>query len=677
VDEYQEVNSFEAQPSFFKRVTSADDFYNRWRWFTENNFLTVYPILLLDDSFTLRGIIHARQMKRAFFIIDLSDDEILRLINAKALTFLGERRHFTFDMLQKICSLDTPASIITANDLPSLDRYLTKSANNSELSIHEPLIMSFLTEPDGGLDYKEFLGKLKSSSALFFCAHGDILCINLNHAILCSHNPHRTFQASGKLPACVSSHQCFRINRLRGLHPQTPIVHLNELSAQVLFFNTCAGFSITKTKYDDYPGLLPLVSLENGVLIYISSYLIKRFCIEEVFLLWALIKKHKNFSIAVHVFNRIGFSALGTERSMVILGDGSINIFERYDIEYQPTIVVSQKDILILQIEDIKTSAVVLSLVTGEHDMLSDNCIEDLITYIDVLEGSTACIYGDDKKFKANILIQFHETFPDKARVYVLTRRSLLSQVNLQKNRARSTVFPKLLMLDLESQEDLQLKTAELNQLFIDLDQVMSFSDLNGAKYLYINAILKRLGNSSSGFEDLLINAIIKRSLEYDTPLILDETSLEIRTELCITKDKCYICGNNLFEICYKSSHRSLIDNSLQITRSICPKCEIISVSTGQRIIRIFAPDFGRRDNQVSIRIAVSVCSDLNCKGTLGIALLKGKISLIREVHLSTQSAYTFTFSVPEELPTGLYYWRSILIYNGEMTIAHKQMFVV
>ena len=307
----------------------AGNYENRLEWFRRNKFNTINPIIIFADCFSKYGIAYAKIQRRAFFIIPDFDPTLLSLFKPENLTFLGERHNFTFEFLRKINSLGLPVSIMTANTESSMIHFLNNSLHNLRVTINSIVLNNFFVPSSGNEDSPFPVAAILAGEALLLGAHGDVLCTALGESILCGKGAGPSATEDFMQPTCALTGECFRE---KCLGEGVKRIRLKELQAKILFLNTCGGFSITRTKFGEYQDLLPLRSIENHVVAYISSYLIKSSYVEEIHLFWVLLKRYGNIAQATYYLNVIRSRIFGSEPCFLILGDAILNLdFDRFE----------------------------------------------------------------------------------------------------------------------------------------------------------------------------------------------------------------------------------------------------------------------------------------------------------------------------------------------------------
>lgn len=656
---------------FAEQAFEADDLDSHLEWLRVNRFNLLTPLIIFNDNFRRYGIAYACIQKRAFFIESGIHKEVVAMLNPESLTFLGQRHHFSFEFFERINSLGVPVSIMTANEEASFVHFLLNSLRNINMTIKAPCVRNFFIDSPKSETADENSYCVKTGDALFLGAHGDILCALLDESILCGKVGGRTLGEGKHLPACALSRECFRKQRL-AKEEKARLIGLEELQAKALFLNICGGFSITRTKFGEYPHLLPLKAIEYRAVIYISSYLIKKSSTEEVFLFWALLQSHGTFSKAMFYLNEVCSAVHGTQRPFMMLGDGLVGMAKENNNSCKYEVIYSSAELMLLDVTDLRDGYGFLSLYTADHELLTAKGTAGVIGFLDDFNPAAICLYKDADKI--NIVLQFFDRKTDRFRLYLYPKDFLQKHVNKIEQRGRLTFIPDTLRLEKESQNALKTAGTNIQELLEKLRLQLCRSDLSATKYLNIRIITQYLSKKLFEFERGLMLSIVESAIENDTHLILNEPNLLGKKGCLPGQKKCYTCGNVLEE----SIYRKRTGDNVDLIQTVCPLCEIISVRNAElSMLRVFSEKEVEKGSPIGVRLEFSSAHQEEVTAHIGLVLINGNVSSIEEsVAFAGRLEYMKEIPTPIDIPSGLYYLRCFLVTGGAISISHKHIHI-
>jgi hypothetical protein len=645
-------------------------------WLADRGFDIHSPLIIFDDSFRCHGIDYACSQRRAFCVIQDFDLTLMQLSlsSFESLTFFGERYHFTFEFLRMVTSIGVPVSIMTANDESALLLLLSNSRRSLIFESSQPLIANLFGSSGETGRFGNVGDAVTHADLAILGVHGDVLCAFLGDAILCSRQ-RNSIKTSHQTPECAAGGACFRKCRL-GREDEVRLVRIGELEAKALVLNTCAGFAITGTKFGDYSDLLPMKAIEHNVIAYVSSYLIKDSCAEEIYLFWVLLKKHRTFSRATFYFNEVRFQLLGSERSFLTLGDGRAGLNTYNDGKCTWQISYADADSLILDVSGDVGGAACLELRKADFALFVHQSLPELVAFVDTTAPVTIAMYPGPELAEAelvHIAVQFQSEYPASFHLCMLPRRAITGLLEETVERSQALDIADLLRFEATSATDLKASFALVEESVEILTASTEQSELNGRKYLFMLLAAQAASKKVDEFEELLSRSILKTALATDTHLTLNEAS--INEAICRRPDvACYICGNALTEQVFRMRRRG----RREVMQTVCPRCEIISLRMAPlNMLHIHAPTEVKRGSSIRVQVQYSRAERVKLVGCAGIALLNGGLGVVERCGVSEDGrVLNATFYIQTTLNAGLYYLRAWFLTRGSVTISHKQIYL-
>ncbi len=643
---------------------------------TDQNSLTSvnsHVLILFKDRFEKYGIEFAVQHGRSYRVLSSSslDSDSPNWIDADSVTFLGERYNFSFAFFRDACALQIPFGIITARDKHQLMRILSALNPSEPIAVSYPFLKNIFSADDKDIIYSS----IENADILMLGLHGDALCVSLGNAILCSKNnkANKEDDIIQKLPACMVDGDCFRKKRL-GQHDESKIINIEALKAKAVIFNTCAGFAIHNTKYGDFPGLLPIRLSECGVQIYVSSFLIKPSYAEEIYLYWALLRSYRSFAHTTLLFNHIRMIRLGAEPSFVMLGDGITKIDDYFDAEAVIWRVEQTTETLtVLEISSYSKGTVHLSFENNMFPMMKLWTVSEIVGFIDAQSDATLAIYSINDESRLEIIIYFHDKYILPFRIFLITKKLISESIDSLNKRAGNLPLTDILRV-VDYQEPLSQLAIEIIEELNNIILFSSLCELNARKYLLIQIKIGEIFEQLDKFEILLSESILKTSSTTDTPLIINDNNVCLMSPYKEKHIVCPICDNNQVTYYFHSRKQT----NLHIMQTVCPRCEIVAVTTNHLIkLSICAPEVVCPGETLSITVEIAGKIIDSFEGSVGLALISTSLGASKRKLITGEGLIlSKIFRVPSGLKSGLYYLRGWMIGLTGITIAHKHLYV-
>lgn len=598
------------------------------------------------------------------------------------LTIAGEPGRFTFSVLEQLSRLGYPWSILTAGTPEEYAGLLERSGSSRSVALDSIFIHDFVSGVAGETETDiQRLEAVKTSEALFLNVHGDILCAGIGCAVLCGKgadtvpNAGAVGEEAGLEPACSSSDQCFRRNRFldQGLFQH---VYFNQITASVVFLNTCGGLAFRDGKYPGYPFIMPLSAVRNKVSVYISSFLIKNSSVQELYLFRGLVSHYKSFSVALYMLNRLLESYTGKAPVLAMLGDGtaevapvSVSSPRLFSVRVKATLSGSLR----IHFSRLVSTSLVFTLDPGRYP-LKDVVRDPVIFVADPAPCSVGCFVspGDSA---LTLVVQFHYQHPEKFSLYLVSREVMRERSRIALTLTERFSSHRVFMMESAYRERLQAMEAEAEQIGHAIREIDGMGDLDGRKYFFLHTALERWREMFAAFDRLMAEAILDRSLKSDTHLVCAEGEVQVERELYSAGAGCPYCGASLYAVDVRDSRR----RASVWRQDICPHCEIIAVrERDAELIRLETPPRLKRGEAALIRVkGVMACSG-DAPIRAGVALINGKAAAELEfTRLGEELEGAVELTPPGELQPGLYYWRCVVARQGVVTIGHRQVFII
>ena len=618
-----------------------------------------FPILCISEELVCCIKDISLRLRRDL-VVNTVKEEIRNYMeeNRQYITIVGLLQDFDITLLDDLVSRSIIFSVVCVNNKEELQSYYNKIEKSNVVEIDDIYCADFLREESSLVE-----NELLSCKAGMLTGHGDYLCFNMKQGILCSQKESENRFFVEQIPACVRKKECYRKQRLKDDNAAT--YYIQDLQAELLFINTCAGVAFDNRKFDLRCKSLSDAFLLGRGLVYISNFMIGAFNHDETCIFYAMLHYYKNLSLTLQKYNYMIKHFYHKQPTAIMLGDAMVKAeyvkMALPDVSYK--IIESNAENIIIEIEANSLFKVV-SVSINLNEVFDCFDLQDSV----LVDMSESC------KYKIGILKESidYRLFLYLEEVGCTEKKFVLFNKEYLVNKCR-TVYSNLnrclfLLYSLDINKEIKHKVVNKYLFFCnEVYKYMEFpDDLKGnVEYTtYGYNIIKKAETLIDSFNYQLTQLLIDESKMKDTHLILDNRNLILKNEERIY-EKCPTCNSFITKMNFKSI---LYDG--YIYQFVCPKCEIYHV-TNKADINVIC-EVKCIENYIYIEI-----SDLNCyfsNPQIGIALIATNYNINTKKGVSDNKT-TFKLKITREKLAGAYYLRIIIVENTIVSILHKRIY--
>ena len=555
-------------------------------------------------------------------------------------TILGLTKYFSANVLKKISELPVAVSVLYADTYSDLGLIYSRRKQKVEVSLQRVLLRHFLTQADSDETSDNLLN---NKDAIFLCAHGDPLCIQLQNSILCSAD----FKEKGcqrnieNADRCGKS--CFRVKRFQR---SVSIIPIDTLHVSFCFLDVCGVFSVADGLFSKNNSIMRSF-LYNADTICVAPIVIKTSSPQEVYLMDILLSFYRKFSAAVYHLNGIVSAYLGGSPTFVMLGCSHQlvdNFFEKcFSIKLNECISAFPYS----------RSFNTYGYKTVIHFKVFPNVvIENLVCSVNIKKACVCIEKVSDTE--GIVFIRCFESFlKEEITIFIFDKKQIVERLD------RFFSFQKNIEVHKYFQGVSITRNHKCKKIVPMLFALLKRSDLDGEKFLLIDIVLNIAEKYICKYMSCVVKDLVKISAQKDTTLILQEDLMLNRSTIA-SKDTCPYCLRPV----YISEH--VTQEMISVHSDICMKCGIISTK--------IVPHHKKDNNAL-------LCDNTIKAGTTTTLSLEKERTPPLTPHyvlLGTGIHSDGKIKIPQQLPSGWYNIRAIIAdYYGDIQILNKPIHII